>query len=585
MTLHFRFPVICLMLALSGTVAGCATVPDRAPERPPGLSEGHPEIGETRPRHRDPRVEAYAAFIQGLLFAEEGQYDQAAGYLEMAARLDTGSSGPLIELMRIQLETGKRNEAEQTGRSALKIDQNLAGVHIALGQLLLESDRVEEALNHLLRGTELEPGNTKALFPLAEAMEKSGDRENALNVLEKLAATEGHEALASFYIARLRLRSGDMPGAIDPLIKAVRLNPSFLRAVEELGQQMGKSGRTGEAIRLYQGYLEKEPGNTPIRGFLAKLLLMEKRYAEARTHLDTILKENPENQNALLLLGLIESREGNFEKALEVFNRLRKISGDSFETLMQIGSLQREMKIPTEAAATFEEAARTYPDRFEPHLNLAIIHDAAHDMDKTETSARTALSLAPERSNIRSYLGQILTKEERYKEAIALLQEGLEKNPDDTVLLFQMGVTYDRSGRFDLAEKALKRLLEADPKHPDAMNYLGYSWAEKGINLTEALDMIQKALEIRPDAAYIIDSLGWVHYQMGHYEEALELLLKAVKKMADDPTVLDHLGDTYEKLGQKKLAVHFWSKALAADPDNADIARKLREKGGIETSP
>ena len=584
MTLYPRLNI--LVVFILGLTAGCATVPGNAPESPPVLPERHPEVGETHsPTHSDPRVDAYAAFARGLLLAEEGQFDRAADYLEMSVRLDPDSTAPLIELMRLQLETGMGAEAEQTGRKALAIDPDLGSVHIALGRLLLESDRVEEALTHLGRGAELEPENMSVLFSLAEAMDKSGDQKGALGVLEKLAATEGHEALADFYIGRLRLRSGDIQGAIDPLIRAVGSNPSFLRGVEELGQQMEKNNRAGDAIRLYQGYLEKDPEDTPVRGFLAKILLTEERYAEAGAHLDTILAKDPENEKALLLLGLMESRNGDFEKALEAFRRLRKVSGDSFETLMQIGSLQREMKMWAEAVATFEETARTYTNRFEPHLNLAIVYDATGEMEKAETSSRMALSLAPERSNIRTYLAGLLTRQERYEEAITLLREGLDRDPDDTVLLFQMGVTYDRSGRFDMTEEVLQRLLKADPDHPDALNYLGYSWAEQGRNLEEALRLIQRALRIRPDAAYIIDSLGWVHYQMGDYGKALDLLLKAVENMKDDPTVLDHLGDIYEKLGQEDLAVQYWSRALAADPDNAEIARKLREKGAIGNSP
>ena len=117
------------------------------------------------------------------------------------------------------------------------------------------------------------------------------------------------------------------------------------------------------------------------------------------------------------------------------------------------------------------------------------------------------------------------------------------------------------------------------------MNYLGYSWADRGINLDKALELISKALKIRPDAAYIIDSLGWVYYRMGRYREALEWLLKAAEKMADDPTVLDHIGDTYEQLGKKELAIQYWYRALAADPGNPDISRKLKDKEATETEP
>jgi tetratricopeptide (TPR) repeat protein len=579
-----RFYAIIVLLSLTA-VSGCATSPDSKLEDQYQLPEGHPQITKNSINFRDLKADAYAGFIHGLLLAAEGQYDKAVGYLGMSAQLDTTSPAPLIEIMRIYLETGQRERAEETGKKALGIDENLAEVHIALGQVFLEANRISEALFHLNKGTQLDPENVSALFPLAEVLERSGDPEAAAEILEKLAATEGHEALAHYYIARLRIRSGDITGAVDPLVRAVELNPSFLKAVDELGEQLGKDGRTEDAIRLYQGYLAKDPDRTPVRESLAKVYLLERRYDEARSQLRSALEKDSDNYSALLLLGLVESQDGNYEKALELFKRLRQASGDSFEVLMQIGSLQRELELFTEAETTFEKAAEVSPERYEPHLNLAVLYGARDDLTSAEVSARKALSLQPERSNIRSYMAELLTRQKRYDEAVILLEEGLSKNPRDTVLLYQLGITHDQSGQFELTESVLKKLLEIDPNHTDAMNYLGYTWADMGVNLDKALGLITKALEIRPDAAYIIDSLGWVYYRMGQYEEALEWLLKAAEKMPDDPTVLEHIGDTYEKLGQGELAVQYWSRALAADPGNPDISQKIKEKEVNETSP
>jgi tetratricopeptide (TPR) repeat protein len=182
-------------------------------------------------------------------------------------------------------------------------------------------------------------------------------------------------------------------------------------------------------------------------------------------------------------------------------------------------------------------------------------------------------------------LAQILVRLDRYDDATTALKEGLDRIPDEPALLYQMALTYDRAGKFDMAVKTLKYLIEIKPDHFDAMNYLGYSWADRNINLEEALALIQRALEIKPDASYIIDSLGWVYYRLGRYEEALEQLLKAGEKMGDDATILEHIGDTYDKLGKDELAIEFWSLALQADPGNATVSEKLRAKGAAETSP
>jgi len=238
-----------------------------------------------------------------------------------------------------------------------------------------------------------------------------------------------------------------------------------------------------------------------------------------------------------------------------------------------------------ESIATFQEAARLAPDRYEPHLNLSVIYDMTDDPDRAIQSARTALALEPDRVNIRTYLAQLLTKLDQFTEAEEILRQGLEKTPDDTAILYQLAITLDRSDRFDLAVDVLKTVIAIDPEHYDALNYLGYSWADKGINLEESLTLVKKALIIKPDAAYIMDSLGWVYYRMGRYEEALEQLLKAGKEMEGDPTVLEHIGDTYDKLGKVDLAVQFWSLTLKADPGNAGVLEKLKDKGMVETGP
>ena len=108
----------------------------------------------------------------------------------------------------------------------------------------------------------------------------------------------------------------------------------------------------------------------------------------------------------------------------------------------------------------------------------------------------------------------------------------------------------------------LKRTIQLNPNHADALNYLGYSYADKGINLEEALSLIKKALELKPDSGYIIDSLGWVYFRLGKLEEALNTLKKALGLVKDDPILHEHIGDVYEAMGNHKDAINAWTEAL-----------------------
>jgi tetratricopeptide (TPR) repeat protein len=110
--------------------------------------------------------------------------------------------------------------------------------------------------------------------------------------------------------------------------------------------------------------------------------------------------------------------------------------------------------------------------------------------------------------------------------------------------------------------KYLKKVIEINPQHADALNYLGYSYAEKGVNLEEARSLISKALDLKPDNGYIIDSLGWVYFKLGQYDEALKTLLKAAEIVKDDPVIFEHIGDVYNSKGLNDKARAFWEKAI-----------------------
>jgi tetratricopeptide (TPR) repeat protein len=142
-----------------------------------------------------------------------------------------------------------------------------------------------------------------------------------------------------------------------------------------------------------------------------------------------------------------------------------------------------------------------------------------------------------------------------------------------------------QSKQWDKAVADFRRVLEIDPENPDALNYLGYTWVDRGENLTEAFEMIRKAVRLEPESGAITDSLGWAHYKLGQYDEAKIHLEKAVVLTPASATIVDHLGDVYWKLGRFREAGYQWERALDFDPtDEEEIAIRRKLEGGLDAA-
>jgi tetratricopeptide (TPR) repeat protein len=153
-------------------------------------------------------------------------------------------------------------------------------------------------------------------------------------------------------------------------------------------------------------------------------------------------------------------------------------------------------------------------------------------------------------------------------------------------LIYARGMTNERLKNWEQAEKDLESALAYEPDHPYILNYLGYSWADQGVNLDKAAEMVAKAVRLRPDDGYIVDSLGWVYYRMGKYAEAAKTLEQAIELLPYDPTVNDHLGDAYWQVGRKTEAQFQWKRALSFTKEDDIIAAiEAKLKDGLPPSP
>jgi len=172
---------------------------------------------------------------------------------------------------------------------------------------------------------------------------------------------------------------------------------------------------------------------------------------------------------------------------------------------------------------------------------------------------------------------------DNYSRAIALIPSIGKDNWDQ---FYSRAVCYERLGQWNQAEADFKKALELNPNEPLILNYLGYSWVDRNQNIAEALELIKKAVSLKPDDGYYIDSLGWAYFRLGRYDEAVQQLERAVELKAEDPTINDHLGDAYWRAGRKLEAKFQWSTSLVSKPEPEEIPKlQAKMKDGLPEDP
>jgi Flp pilus assembly protein TadD len=220
------------------------------------------------------------------------------------------------------------------------------------------------------------------------------------------------------------------------------------------------------------------------------------------------------------------------------------------------------------------------PWHWEAQLATADALVAAGKRDEAMRQLTEMAAARPERIDALVKLGDLARRSDDYATAERAYDEAIGRvGPAVSPwrLYYARGVARERLGNWDAAALDLQEALRLEPDQPQVLNYLGYSWVDRGENLETALGMLQKAVELRPRDGFIIDSLGWAYFKVGRYEDAVTWLERAIEAEPGDPVINDHLGDAYWKTGRTREARFQWQRALSLNPEEA-VVRVLQEK-------
>ena len=396
-----------------------------------------------------------------------------------------------------------------------------------------------------------------------------------LSVTRRVAQKYPERAHAQYLHGMLAAQGDQSVEALEYLDKALQIQ-DIEGTHNARANLLLKLGRRKEAVvSLYNAVLAR-PDNQKLRLTYARLLVDVKQYEKARVQFEILHRASPHDADLLYSLGLLSLESQRLEDAEKYLLELVRMNQREGESQYYLGRINEGLGRYQKAIDWYREV-HVSEYLFDAKLHIADLlsktgrYDQAHD--------HLAAMLKGSQSNgslVRIYLaiGELLRSEARFQEAVEVYTTALDIVPGNTDLLYSRGLVAERIGRLDILEKDILEILATEPNNAHALNVLGFTLADQTDRYREAYGYLQRAIEIRPDDAAIIDSLGWVNYRLGNYDEAIRLLRRALAQF-DDSEIAAHLGEVLWVSGARGEARSVWQRALRKVPDDPLLQKTM----------
>ena len=488
---------------------------------------------------RDPRLAMRAA----QLALQAGQLDKAIEALKIWREVDPASPMAMRMYASALLRSGRLDEARQELVSVLKADQANAG-HI--------------------------------FYQIYQMLASYPDKDAALRFMLELAQPYPRVAEAHWAVAQLAQASGDEKLALDEARLARSLRPEWDTAVS-LEAFLLKKSEPQQGLGLLRRYLSGHPDAQEIRLQYARALLEQKQYREARDQFQLLADENPDNPETAFAIALISLQLKDFKGAedhlKQALNKGRKDQNTVRYYLGQLG----EAKQSNDEAIEHYRQVKGGEYQFAAQIRIAFLLNKSgrfdeaiqqlHQIQPTDNQQRVQLI---------SVEAQFLREANRLSEAYQVLQNGLVKLPNHPDLLYGTAMLADMLGKPDVFEQLMRKLIQIQPDHAHAYNALGYGLLERNERIPEAMQLVEKALQLAPDDPAIMDSVGWGYYRSGKLDESVKMLRRSFAG-SPDPEIAAHLGEVLWMRGDKAEARKIWQDSLKDNPDNVKLQAAIKK--------
>ncbi len=572
-----RFAAIFTIL----TVSACGA------HKPP--THNHPTASAPTPRTAQPlrKPVQLQNLSPGFLFLaadkalKEGNHALAIQFLQALVKKDPHAIDPHIQLTRLLLEHDQPEQAAAHLNMLLASPELTATqrqqLQLAQIRLYLEQgkkDRALAAANSFLKAhpTDIMGRNIQAKI-LAREKRYS-------EALTAIASAIRIKELPEFRLlqAQLLIKSGDFITARKALLRVQKLAPDDESPVLMLSTLATRNNHADRAEKLLRAFIAKHPDALRVNLALGRLLIQRKQLFDAILVYQNIARISGDNSAILRQLGMLYFQNKNYAEAEKTFRHLVDRHPDDMNRFYLAASLEAQGK-SAEAETLYARIDRTSPLAIEAQVRLASIEINRDELEQASKRLQQVIKAQPEHLDAHMMLSSIRVSRKQYQKLLDETEPlmGVSKLPSQ--ILFNRAIALEHFKRYAQSDAMLNRIIKRYPNHSEALNFLGYSYALRGVHLKQARVLIQRALLQKPNDGFYLDSLAWVYYKSGDYAKAAQTQRQALKQVPDDAVMHEHYGDILWRNGDLKGARTAWRQAIDMKSEHPELLRQKIASG------
>jgi tetratricopeptide (TPR) repeat protein len=527
--------------------------------------------------------------LVGELAARDGQFGLAQAAFERAAEKDPTSGHLQYRLAHLAAQHDEIGRAVALAERGFALNPEDIEGRLFLARLYLVDHR-EHAVETVLRGDDGLPVNSDAALLLYQVLLEQGRFQDALRTAKQLQADEPGFLGAAMAVAAAYESMGRLAEAEATLRGALIQHPNRIVIYSRLARMRRSQGDRAGEVELYREVLQERPGHYGTLVSLGEAQIAQNQIDQAIITYSELAELFPGDLQILRRLASLEFGSGRYEEAAERLRGAIRRHPNHHEFTYSLGQVLRGLGRGDEAVEVFGSIAPSHPLYLEARMQIAVYYEENGQFDRALREIEILRGLRSERildfqaAALRARSGDL-------EGGVALLEAMLVEDPADVEALYQLGVLYGIHKEVDQSLFYMTQVLEHDPQNAQALNYVGYTWVERGENLDRAEELIEQAVRLSPGDGYIADSLGWVYYMRARpliagarRNEGMELLEKAIVQLVlameltgGNSVVSEHLGDVYFLMDERRRALHYYEEAEIMSP-RLDEQPLLRQK-------
>jgi tetratricopeptide (TPR) repeat protein len=519
--------------------------------------------------------QAYEHYFNGALLDFQDQYERALIEYYQALLYDSTSAQILKAIARNLLRLQSYDSAIQYLEKSEKYNPEDRETLNYLAEAYYNQQNFQKSIFYYNRLLTLDPYNNSTQNNLIFLYTHLKMEQELMNFYKKLMAyyPDDNKYAIQYALANIRLKNTSEAQKI--LQEVVNKDSSDLNTLFVLGNLYEIEKDTVNALKIYKNILLLDPMNDEVLNRLYRLYRSTAQWEEMVNFYEVLLQKQENPQLRLMLAETYYLQE----KRTEAKTALQPILNDDTYRLAAyelLGRMAFEEENYPEAEKYFSTLTEENPDNRFAWLFLAVLYNRQNNYQNSLKVLERALTLHTDDVDLLAIYGTTLSQVGRDQEAVLPLEKALKMDSTNMSTVSSIAAVYDKLKMWDKSDSLYEMALQKAPENALLLNNYSYSLAQRNLDLTKALDLVTRALEIDPENGAYLDTKGWIYYKVGDFPRALEYIQKALDSREESAEVLEHLGDVYLKLDQPDQAKIYWQKALEKDPDNTDLAEKIQ---------